>query len=168
MAWGLKLRGTATCELLAESGATLDLRFAAGLGRIERMRSFFDPDGSLGSRALELYQPLPYARRPQSASPQQVIEEAWIFACMNERIDAMDFLLERDVDIDAMPEGFDHRGSGCHWASSMAVGALEHLIERGADLGVRGGSFNATPLGWARRNSRKRAIALLEKYGAPV
>ena len=168
MAWGLRFRGAATCELLAEYGATLDLRFAAGLGRIDVVRSFFEPDGSLGIRALDLYQPLPYARKPQSATAQQVLQEAWIFACMNERLEAMDFLLERGVDIDAMPEGFDHRGSGCHWAASMAVGALEHLIERGADLGVRDGGFNATPLGWARQNGHKRAIALLEKHDAPV
>ncbi len=170
MAWGLRFHGTETCELLAEHGATLDLRFAAGLGRIDVMRTFFEPGGALAARALDLYQPLPYARVPQKAAAQQVLQEAWILACINGRIEAMDFLLERGVDIDAMPEGLDHTGSGCHWAASLDVRALEHLIERGAAVDLRDQCHDhkATPLGWARQFRRKRAIALLEKHGAPV
>ena len=45
MAYALTFGFTDIAELLARSGAQLDLRFAAGLGLLEVVKSVFNPDG---------------------------------------------------------------------------------------------------------------------------
>ncbi|HXE64122.1 MAG TPA: hypothetical protein VN519_11315 [Bryobacteraceae bacterium] len=64
MAFALHFDHEAIAELLAGRGAKLDLRFAAGLGRLERVRNWFNADGTLkpGAGALsDPYGPLPRA-----------------------------------------------------------------------------------------------------------
>ena len=46
--------------------------------------------------------------------------------------------------------------------------SLRHLIERGADLGLRDPRREATPLGWAVRERNRQAIKLLEEHAAPA
>jgi hypothetical protein len=53
----------AVAELLAERGARLDLRFLAGLGRLDAVRSWFDPDGSLKPGAGALSDPYGFERK---------------------------------------------------------------------------------------------------------
>jgi hypothetical protein len=43
---------------LYEMGASLDLRFAAGLGLIDEMKGFFKEDGTLTDKAISTHRPL--------------------------------------------------------------------------------------------------------------
>jgi len=56
---------------LYEMGASLDLRFAAGLGLIDEMKGFFKEDGTLTDKAISTHRPLREERQAngQGISP---------------------------------------------------------------------------------------------------
>jgi ankyrin repeat protein len=51
-----------------------------------------------------------------------------------------------------------------HAACSDAVGVVELLIQRGADVDARDGRFNSAPIGWALHNVAPGALALLSRH----
>jgi ankyrin repeat protein len=84
-------------EFLASHGAPLDLVGAAGLGRLDILKGFFDENGNL-----------------QSNATKEQLNEGFLFACGYGRNGVVEFLLERGVDLAA------HRGDGqtaLHWAA---------------------------------------------------
>jgi ankyrin repeat protein len=74
-------------EFLASRGARLDLAGAAGLGRLDVVKSFFDEDGSL---------------KPNASKEQ--LEEGFLFACGHGGKDVAEFLLGRGVDLAAQSD----------------------------------------------------------------
>jgi ankyrin repeat protein len=153
-------RGEAA-EYLANRGAHLDLEAAAGVGRLDVVRGFFNDDGSL---------------KPPATDKQRTDGYAW--ACEFGRTSVVDFLLRTGMDINAK---LPHDGqTGLHWA---AYGGHEDivrlLLQRGAPVDVRDESHDGTPLGWAlygwgagRRpagnGSYYKAVALLVRAGATL
>jgi ankyrin repeat protein len=115
-------RGEAA-EFLANRGAKLDLEGAAGVGRLDVVKSFFNEDGRL---------------KPDAARKQMDAGFGW--ACEYGRTEVVKFLLDRGVDIRSQAHG----QTGLHWA--VVGGQLETirvLLERGApleDKNVHGGS----------------------------
>lgn len=71
-------------ELMAGHGARLDLQGAAGVGRLDLVRSFFNEDGTLKTSAM----------RAQ-------MNNAFAWACQYGRTSVVDFLLQRGMQIDA-------------------------------------------------------------------
>lgn len=122
-------------KLLADNGARVDLRLAAGLNDVERMRKFFTGDGTLSADAGAAY------RIPTRAPTNQVIiAEALSFAAINEAYAAAEFLLERGADINAMPANFfsssrrDRGVTALHKAVEFCRPEMVHfLLEREAD-----------------------------------
>ena len=90
-------------EFIASRGATLDLEGAAGVGRLNLVRSFFNEDGSL---------------KPNATKAQ--MESGFIWACEYGRAEVADFLLEMGVDKNTYRQ---HKLTGLHWAA--ASGDLE-------------------------------------------
>jgi ankyrin repeat protein len=123
-------RGQAA-EYLADRGACLDLEAAAGVGRLDAVRSFFNADGSL---------------KPPATHKQLIDGFAW--ACEFGRTSVVDFLLQIGMDIKAK---LRHNGqTGLHWAAySGHADIVRLLLEHGAPVAVRDESHNGTPLGWA-------------------
>jgi hypothetical protein len=104
-------------RFLADHGAPLDLEVAAGVGRLELVKSFFEPDGSL---------------KPPATNRQ--LQNGLLWACECGHDDAALFLLDRGADpLDPADTG----ATALHWAAGAAdVALVELLIERGAPLEV--------------------------------
>jgi len=116
-------------EFLASRGAALDVEGAAGVGRLELVRSFFDENGSLKATATA-----------------NQMRSGFNWACEYGRTEVVDFLLRRGID-----PGERHRGeTGLHWAAYGGHGAIVRLLlDRGAPVDVKDERFDQTPLGWA-------------------
>jgi ankyrin repeat protein len=153
-------RGEAA-ELFAKHGARLDLEGAAGVGRLDIVRSFFNEDGSL---------------RPP-ATPKQM-KDGFAWACEFGRTAVVDFLLYRGIELDAK---LPHNGqTGLHWAAwGGRANTVELLLERGALVDAKDESFGGTPLGWALyawgnssviagRGHYYEVVAMLARAGAKL
>ena len=88
---------------LAEHGARLNLEAAAGVGRLDVVKSFFKDDGS-----------------PKSKLSKKQLQSAFVYACGGGRKDVVEFLLNVGVDLaDGGPAG----QTPLHWA--VIFGKLE-------------------------------------------
>jgi len=121
-------RGKAA-EHLAKCGAPLDLEGAAGVGRLDLVKTFFSEDGKLKSNAT-----------------QRQMEQGFIWACEYGRTAVVEFLLGKGLNPAAAPRG----QTGLHWAAFMAHAAIvKVLLEKKTPLEVRDKSHRGTPLEWA-------------------
>ncbi|MBV8553869.1 MAG: ankyrin repeat domain-containing protein [Acidobacteriaceae bacterium] len=134
-------------EFLANRGARLDLEGAAGVGRLDLVKSFFNDDGSL---------------RPPATEKQ--VRDGFAWACEFGRNGVVDFLLRRGVAIGAK---LSHDGqTGLHWAALGGhADTVKLLLERGVRVDARDERYDGTPLGWALYawNTRAKA-AERERY----
>jgi ankyrin repeat protein len=151
-------RGQAA-EFFANRGARLDLEAAAGAGRLDVVKSYFNQDGSLKPPAT-----------------QQQMRDGFAWACEFGRTGVVDFLLQRGMALDAK---LKHNGqTGLHWAAYGGhVDIAKLLIERGAPINAKDESYEGTPLGWAlyawgnssmsaEPESYYEVVALLVRAGA--
>ena len=121
-------RGRAA-EHLAKRGASLDLEGAAGVGRLDLVKTFFNEDGSLKTNATH-----------------KQMECGFAWACEYGRTSVVEFLLGMGLKVDVMPHGI----TGLHWAAYAArVDIVKLLLERKAPIQLRDGRHRGTPLGWA-------------------
>jgi ankyrin repeat protein len=149
---------------LAQRGAPLDLEAAAGVGRLDLVRSFFNPDGSLKS-------PATVAR----------LKDGFTWACEYGHTDVVEYLLDHGVAAsEVLPR--PHKQTGLHWAAYGGhADTVKVLLRRRPPLDVRDGTFGGTPLDWALHGWRTRRgddpvvrepfyeiVALLVAAGAPV
>jgi ankyrin repeat protein len=146
---------------LAERGARLDLEGAAGTGRLEIVKSFYNDDGSL---------------KPSATKEQMKAGFAW--ACQFGRTSVVDFLLQNGMDITAK---LRHDGqTGLHWAAYCAhADTVKLLLARNAQIDIKDGNHDGTPLDWAlygwaepaaegRRDGYYEVVALLISAGAAI
>ena len=111
-------------ESLARRGARLDLEGAAGVGRLDIVKSL----------------------HPNATSAQ--IKDGFTWACEFGRTDVVDFLLQAGMDVAAKLK--HHGQTGLHWAAHGGhFETVKLLLERGAPVDVRDDSFGGTPLDWA-------------------
>jgi len=116
-------------EFLAQRGAKLDLEGAAGLGRLDLVKTYFDNSGALRSNAKNTQ-----------------MERAFLWACEYGRNPVVEFLLERGASLESQANTGQ---TALHWAVIGGhMDTIKLLLERGASLeakNVHGG----TPLGQA-------------------
>jgi ankyrin repeat protein len=150
-------------EFLASRGAPLDLEGAAGVGRLDIVKSFFNPDGSL----------------KETATMAQM-KDGFTWACEYGRTAVVEYLLDHGIDVrEFLPR--PHGQTGLHWAAYGGhLDTVKLLLERCAPVDVKDQRFGGTPLGWALHgwNEQKRdaavndayydVVALLVAAGAPV
>jgi SAM-dependent methyltransferase len=126
-------------EFLANRGARLDLEGAAGIGRLDLVKAFFDPDGSLKA----------------SATAKQM-RDGFTWACEFGRDPVVEFLLERGMDVSAKLR--HHGQTGLHWAAGGAhVETVKMLLAHGAPVDAKDESWSATPLSWTLFGWRNRS-----------
>jgi len=145
-------------EFLADHGAPLNLEGAAGLGRLETLKTFFDSNGHLRSNTTATHK-----------------ERGFLWACEYGRNEVIEFLLQRGPVL----HGQGNTGqSGLHWAViGGRIETIKLLIARGADLQARN-CYDSTPLGqalWSAVHSTKETQAIylgvieaLIDAGAPI
>jgi len=138
-----------TVQMLVNRGATVhNLRIAAGLGRVDVIESFFTEDGTLRPEAGKISSPFRWKRT--EGGPQDIIDNALLYACISNRIEAVKYLLNRGAQINAIPPGFDYAGTALHYAALFGHrGLVDLLIEKGARLDIRDTKVNALAAGWA-------------------
>ncbi len=168
-------------DLLLQRGASVhNLRIAAGLGRTDLIESFFRSDGSLSPEAGKLDWPFGELQKSNltgvikdelqakvagwSNDSQDIINNAFVYACMHNHIDAARLLLQKGAQINAVPPGFDYSGTGLHYAALNGHRAMvEFLIERGANVSVKDTKVHSTPAGWADHGGHAELKNYLEQ-----
>jgi ankyrin repeat protein len=145
-----------------------NLRVAAGLGLVDEIRTlagtaqagahrgFYRPHGGFPA-----WQP--------SDDPQEVLDEALVWAAKSDRVEALDVLVELGSRVDADL----YRGTALTWAAvNGRTAAIRRLLELGADpnrLGTFGGPTHGegvTALHLAAQNGRSAAVDALLAGGA--
>jgi hypothetical protein len=124
-------------DLVAEHGIVPQgLWTYAACGRLELVRACFDSGGRLRPDAV-LSRPNPadfgpiLSRRPATDDPEQIMAEAFVYACRHGRIEVVRWFLDRGLDPDVTP--FFGR-TGLLWAvMGQQVEVVRLLVERGAD-----------------------------------
>ena len=180
-------RGKAA-EFLASRGARLDLEGAAGVGRLDLVKSFFNPDGSLKSGAtrkqlqdgfawaceyghVSVVEYLLGSLKPKAAREQ--LQDGFAWACKYGHASVVDYFLERGVELDTK---LAHNGqTGLHWAAYGGhADVVRLLLQHKAPVNVKDETYQGTPLGWAlygwgespNRGNYYEVVALLVGAGA--
>jgi ankyrin repeat protein len=116
-----------------------NLRVAAGIGDPALVESFFTPAGALtadAGAARGFFRP--HSGFPDwepSTDPQEVLDEALVWACKSDRVEVLDRLVRGGARIDADP----YRGTPLAWAAFCnRVRAAEWLLDHGAEVNGRG------------------------------
>jgi ankyrin repeat protein len=153
-------------ELLGE--APRNLRVAAGLGRVELIDELVGTSAAGAHRAF--YRPHGgFPAWTPSDDPQEVIDEALVWAAKGDRVEAIDRLVELGarVDVDV------YRGTALAWAAvNGRVASTRRLLELGADPNGRasfGGPDHGegvTALHLAAQAGRRETVEVLLAAGA--
>ena len=161
-----------TADFLAEREVTPhNLRIAAGLGRRDLIDGFVDGDRLVAAgQARAFYRPhTGFPPWQPSDNPQEIVDEALVWAAKSDRADVLGRLVELGADIDADP----YRGTALTWAAVNGnVAAVRRLVELGADLDRKatfGGPDHGqgvTALHLAAQNGRRAAVEALVEAGA--
>ena len=102
-------------KFLVARGAQLDLESAAGIGRLETVKSYFDSEGNLNP-----------------PTTKQQLQKGFLWACMYGHGDVASFLLERGADL---RDRADSGATALHWAAGGAhLDIVKLLLDRGAAL----------------------------------
>jgi hypothetical protein len=116
-------------QFLAHRGAGLDLEAAAGVGRLDVVKSFFDENGNLEPPATQLQ-----------------MERGFLWACEYGQNETVEFFLQRGVNFKTQAGTAQ---TALHWA---VIGGHEDtiklLLERGASLDAMN-AYGGTALGQA-------------------
>jgi ankyrin repeat protein len=151
-----------------------NLRVAAGLGRLDLLESFFAAGGWHPDAGKHREFHRPHSGFPPwipSNDPQEILDEAFVWACRNGRTGVLQFLLDRGADIDADP----YRGTGLTWATHRGdVATVEWLLDHGADpnreatFGGPDHGVGITALHLAAQQGHLEVARLLLSRGADV
>ena len=187
MAYPLFFGFTTVSELLVEWGATLDLRFAAGVGDLDKVKTFFNASGSLKSEAGALADPYGHEWKQRNGTAyrcertrENILSQALLYACLHDRLETADYLIRQGADVNALVPDLGEReftvlhrlaNTGNFGATavprdveSQRLGAVNFLLEHGADVAIRDPEFKATPLQWAKHFGRERIAEILGEH----
>ena len=182
MAYPMEFGFTEVSELLASRGAKLDLRFAAGLGKLDVVEGYVNPDGTLKPDAGALADVFGYERKQQGEkpirferTPETIKEEGFYLACLHHRFEAAEFLLGQGVDINAKSPNATalHRVSQLYhgWTTSTKtevearrIPIVEFLLARGAEPSVQDDLHKSTALEWAKHAGFEMISEILHSH----
>ncbi|MDE2743458.1 MAG: PQQ-binding-like beta-propeller repeat protein [Gemmatimonadota bacterium] len=161
----LRERDIELASMLVAEGADVDLRFAAGVNRVDLMAEFFDAEGQPKEGIGHLYHPDP----DTVLTAEQIMVEALNFAAYSGALEAAEFLLDRGVDINGLASGFTRydRGSTPLHKTVMAdqLEMARLLLVRGADPLARARRFRITPYELSNYLNTSEALdELLREY----
>ena len=145
-----------------------NLRVAAGLGDLELIRALAGTPQAGAHRGF--YRPHGgFPAWQPSDDPQEVLDEALVWAAKADRVEALACLVELGARVESDP----YRGTALLWAAANGrVGAIRALVELGADPNQRatfGGPTHGegvTALHLAAQAGRREAVEALLEVGA--
>ncbi len=136
---------TQMVDLLAEHGIVPQALWTyAACGRLDLVQTCFDADGRLRPDATASrpnpadFFPIP-PRIPATSDPEEIMAEAFVYACQHGRTEVVRWFLDRGQNPDVAPFlGY----TGLHLAIlHQRVEVVRLLLERGADPSIRGEMF---------------------------
>ena len=145
-----------------------NLRVAAGLGDLELIRELVGTPEAGAHRGF--YRPHGgFPAWQPSDDPQEVLDEALVWAAKSDRVEAIRLLVERGARVDADP----YRGTALTWAAANGrLNSIRTLVELGADPNQRG-TFGGpshgdgvTAIHLAAQSGRREAVTALLDLGA--
>ncbi len=145
-----------------------NMRVAAGVGDLELIRALAGTPQAGAHRGF--YRPHGgFPASEPSDDPQEILDEALVWAAKSDRAEAVRLLAELGARIDAEP----YRGTALTWAAANGrVGSIRTLVELGADPNQRG-SFGGpshgegvTAIHLAAQSGQREAVAALLELGA--
>lgn len=145
-----------SAQLLAQhSLQPLNLRVAAGLGRVDLLEELFAEDGALhldAGRHREFYRHHDeFPAWSPSSDPQEILDEALVYASQNQHQAAVTLLLDRGAGVSGVP----YYASALHFAAHNGDEQMvDLLLQHGANLSVRDNMHGGTPGAWAVHGSR--------------
>jgi ankyrin repeat protein len=149
----------------------VNLRVVAGLGDLELIRVLVGTPQAGSHRGF--YRPHGgFPAWEPSDDPQEVLDEALVWAAKSDRVEAIRLLVELGARVDADP----YRGTPLTWAAVNGhAGSIRMLVELGADPNQRG-TFGGPSHGEgvtaihlaAQAGQREAVIALLELRADPL
>ncbi|GJM24367.1 MAG: hypothetical protein DHS20C16_07820 [Phycisphaerae bacterium] len=157
----LGFRYPAAAMVLYECGARIDnLPTTAGVGQIELVRQYLDPDSRLVSKSCSFPNPGQITFPESSAPhPDETLQQALVFACMGGHREVAELLIDHGVDVNGGPR----RGvRAIHEASYQGqLESIKLLLEHGADPTIRDGMWESTAIGWADGGKQPAIIDFL-------
>ena len=149
--------------LLHDRGVNVDLPYAAALGRLDLVRSYFDGDEPRDG-ADHLWRRS--VRGGEEATPTEILADTLQAAATSGRREVVEWLLDRGAPLDQWRAWGPFPVTPLHgaaWAGWPEVVTL--LLERGADPTLRDPTYDTTPLGWAAHSERREAIEAFLRAG---
>jgi ankyrin repeat protein len=145
-----------------------NLRVAAGLGRVDLVRELAGTAAAGDHRGF--YRPHGgFPAWQPSDDPEEVLDEALVWAAKADRVEAIELLVELGARVDADP----YRGTPLAWAAANSrVASIRRLVGLGADpnqLGTFGGPDHGegvTALHLAAQSGKREAVETLLELGA--
>ncbi|MGZ4263591.1 MAG: ankyrin repeat domain-containing protein [Solirubrobacteraceae bacterium] len=146
----------------------VNLRVAAGLGDLELIRDLVGTPQAGAYRGF--YRPHGgFPAWQPSDDPQEVLDEALVWAAKSDREQALRLLVELGARVDADP----YRGTALTWAAANGrVDSIRTLVQLGADPNQRG-TFGGpshgegvTAIHLAAQSGQREAVAALLELGA--
>ncbi|HEX5043524.1 MAG TPA: ankyrin repeat domain-containing protein [Candidatus Polarisedimenticolaceae bacterium] len=168
--WGHREAGDG---LGARAVAPDNLRIVAGLGKLDLVLRCFTPDGALTEAARSkrgFYRPhTGFPPWKPSPAPQEVLDEALVWAAKADRVEVLPELVARGADVNADP----YRGTPLAWAAANGRwAAASWLVDHGAAVN-RTGTFGGlthgervTALHLAAQADHAEVVRLLLERGA--
>jgi ankyrin repeat protein len=146
----------------------VNLRVAAGLGDLDLIRELVGTPRAGAHRGF--YRPHGgFPAWQPSDDPQEVLDEALVWAAKSDRVEAIGLLVERGARVDADP----YRGTALTWAAVNGhPGSVRALIQLGADpnrRGTFGGPSHGdgvTAIHLAAQAGRRDTVTALLELGA--
>src|SRR2546426_4496640 len=171
--------GWATCRgrvredvaaYLLRAGAKLNIWSAIALNRADDVRRFVRNDPSILTARMsrnELQRaPLHHAAAVNRPSMDTI---ALHLLVAKKNADAMRWLIDRGVDVNAKRVLWDCNHTALHVTTELEGGAIEltrMLLDAGADPNIRDDKYDATVLGWAEYCGQPQIADLLRQRGA--